>query len=187
MPLEREGYVQNPNTSIQRPVITGQSLLPNQSTLSMDDKLSIILTKIDRLEQNDQHIISMAARLNNSEQKLHKFENKLNSNTAYLKQLAYHSIDVEARSRRNNLIFYGLADCGNEDTYEILYEFFEFHLNIDLHEMCVQRVHRLGSINRARATSQTPRRPIIAAFRDYRDTEYIPRASLYAPWYSFWD
>ena len=39
MPLEREGYVQNPNTSIQRPVIiAGQSIHPNQSTLSMDDK-----------------------------------------------------------------------------------------------------------------------------------------------------
>ena len=46
-------------------------------------------------------------------------------------------------------------------------------MNIDLDGMCVQRVHRLGSMVKARRTSQTPRRPIIAAFRDYRDTEYI--------------
>ena len=117
--------------------------------------------------------MSMASRLNENDKTFHKIEHKVDKNTAYLKQLAYHSIDVEARSRRNNLIFYGLADSYNEDTYALLNEFFEFNLNIDLSTMCIQRVHRLGSIGRARSVSHTPRRPIIAGFRDYKDTEYI--------------
>ena len=95
--------------------------------------------------------------------------NCFNKHTQYLKKLACHSIDIEARSRRNNRIFYGLADLRDGDTYGLLSQFLYDTMDIDLDSMCVQRVHRLGSMVKARRTSQTPRRPIIAAFRDYRD------------------
>lgn len=90
-----------------------------------------------------------------------------------MKQLAYHSIDTEARSRRNNLIFYGLADVRAENTYELLSQFCSDHLDFDLGDYFVQRVHRLGSLRRASGITQTPRRPIIVAFRDFGDTEFI--------------
>ena len=125
---EREGYG---NAHINQPSTgtlinnTGIVTSPAQtSSLSTDDKLSIILSKIEHLEKNDQIILNMAAKQNTTEQTVKTIEKRLDLNTEYMKQLAYHSIDIEARSRRNNLIFYGLAECENEDTYELLERFF---------------------------------------------------------------
>ena len=58
--------------------------------------------------------------------------NCFNKHTQYLKKLACHSIDIEARSRRNNRIFYGLADLRDEDTYELLSQFLYDTMDIDL-------------------------------------------------------
>ena len=90
-----------------------------------------------------------------------------------LKQLAYHSIDLEARSRRNNLIFYGLADCNGEDTVDMIRQFLSDHFDLDLDSLGYHRIHRLGSLAKARSMTQYPRRPIIVAFLDYKDTECI--------------
>jgi hypothetical protein len=115
----------------------------------------------------------MTSRLNNVAQKVDILEHQSGVRDDFMRCLAYHSIDTEARARRNNLIFYGLADLHNEDTYQLLTDFFEDYLDLDLNEFNVQRVHRLGSLRRARSFTQTTRRPIIAAFLDYRDTEFI--------------
>ena len=141
--------------------------------LSTDEKLSLLLNKIDKLESNQQQIISIASRQNATERSVMNIERQVQACNGFLKQLAYHSIDVEARSRRNNLIFYGLADIKHEDTYSILGDFLSDYLDIDIENLFIQRVHRLGSIRNAFSQTQTPRRPIIAAFRDYRDTEFI--------------
>lgn len=105
--------------------------------------------------------------------KVDKLGRNIDNHMLYLKQLAYHAIDQSSRSRRNNLIFYGLADARNENIYEVMSDYMFDRLDIDLTKMCIQRIHRLGSISRVRALTQTPRRPIIIAFRDYCDTEYI--------------
>ncbi|XP_060600357.1 uncharacterized protein LOC132753837 [Ruditapes philippinarum] len=130
-------------------------------------------SKLDKLEKNDEKLIQMSSNLNQTIIKVDKIGHDIGRQKLYMKQLAYHTIDQSARSRRNNLIFYGLADLPNENIYTVMVDFMSDQLDINLTEICVQRIHRLGSISRARARTQTPRRPVIIAFRDYRDTEYI--------------
>ena len=87
--------------------------------------------------------------------------------------LAYKLIDLEARSRRNNLLFHGLVESPNENVYEKLGEFLWTEMGLDIDDFYIERIHRLGSLRRARAISQTPRRPIIVAFGQYRNTNTI--------------
>jgi hypothetical protein len=76
---------------------------------------------------------------------LDQVERRLNLHyLEFTKLQLYHSIEDNARSRRNNLIFYGLADMRNENCLEVLTEFLSDWLGTDLERMYIQRVHRLG-------------------------------------------
>ena len=99
-----------------------------------------------------------------------------NKNTNVLKTLAYKSIDLEARSRRNNLLFWGLLENPNENCFHIIRDFISRHLDLDAGNMYLARAHRLGP---RRIGHLNPKRPIIVNFRDFCDTELImSRANL---------
>ena len=85
-----------------------------------------------------------------------------------IRLLEYKSIDIEARGRRNNLIFYGLAEFRNEDCSAVICQFINDNFDIDVNAAGIARVHRLG-----RFTGRGQRRPIIVAFKDYNLTENI--------------
>ena len=91
--------------------------------------------------------------------------------------LEYKSIDMEARSRRNYLIFRGHPETvGNDDCNQIVRRFLADWLELNP-DMCIQRAHRLGNVARTRRgrggrTSVQPRL-IIVNFRDYEDVEII--------------
>lgn len=93
-----------------------------------------------------------------------------NTNTSVLKTLAYKSIDMEARSRRNNLIFWGFFETPNENCFSIIREFIADNLDLDPRRMYLTRAHRLGP---RKIGYRNPRRPIIVNFRDFCDTEMI--------------
>ena len=47
-------------------------------------------------------------------------------------------------------------------------------MGVDTCEVVIERAHRIGSIRQpAKQAGRDPRRPIIAKFNDYRDTEHI--------------
>ena len=62
-----------------------------------------------------------------------------------LKTLAYKSIDLEARSRRNNLILWGLAENVNENCFVVIRDFIKNELDLNADKMYLARAHRLGS------------------------------------------
>lgn len=93
-----------------------------------------------------------------------------NKNTSVLKTLAYKSIDLEARSRRNNLIFWGLYENYGENCFAVIRDFIINHLDLDANKMYLSRAHRLGPRKIGR---QNPNRPIIVNFRDFCDTVAI--------------
>ena len=93
-----------------------------------------------------------------------------NRHTDMLKTLAYKSIDQEARSRRNNLIFWGLAENPRENCYDIIRDFIKNQMDLDAENMYIARAHRLGQ---RRTNTRMQRRPLIVNFRDYCDTESI--------------
>jgi hypothetical protein len=173
----------NQNVNIPNQSPSANVSLQSQQSIDLNEKLSFIVNKLEKLDQNDKNIMTLTSNLtsamNSSFKRIEQLEREKSVSDVYMKMIAYHSIDLEARSRRCNLIFYGLADLNNENTYDVLSDFFNDYLDLDLNDYYVQRVHRLGSLGRARALSQIPRRPIIVAFRDFPDTDFIlNRASM---------
>ena len=102
--------------------------------------------------------------------RLLKAESVIKSHSNRIKSLEYKSIDLEARSRRRNLVFRGLGkDEQGESCFDLVRNFIYGDLCID-DDMYLERAHRLGPRNIGRRKSV---RPIIVAFRDYYDTEII--------------
>ena len=86
-----------------------------------------------------------------------------------LTYLSYKSLDLEARSRRKNLIFRGLSESKDEDCYHIIYQFLYDQLQLEDANIVMDRAHRVGRRNRWNFL----KRPIIVAFRDYFDVDRI--------------
>ena len=90
-----------------------------------------------------------------------------------LKTLAYiKSIDIEAGSRRNNLIFWGLLENRDEKCFALIRQFIKNELDLDANKMYLARAHRLGPV---KVGFGLRKRPLIVNFRDYCDTEAIMR------------
>lgn len=133
-------------------------------TLSSDEKLSAMFNKLMQVEQKVDCVQSLSTRVSKAETVIKSHENRL-------KLLEYKSIDIESRSRRRNLIFWGIAESPVEakDTatpYKLVHNFIRVDLGIE-RVMFIERAHRLGRFKPGVC------RPIIAAFRDYPDTEEI--------------
>ena len=138
--------------------------------LSTDEKL---VTMFEALTE----IGSLHGRVQNVERKVEKLESSNMAQNERLKLVEYKSIDMEARSRRNNLIFRGHPEnVENDDCVAIVRRFLQKWLGLNP-DMCIQRAHRIGNVNRMRRSrggkiSNQPR-PIIVNFRDYEDVELI--------------
>lgn len=92
-----------------------------------------------------------------------------NAQLALMKTLAYKSIDQDARSRRNNLVFRGIAENFGENCLQLIYDFLRNRLNI-AGDVYIDRAHRIFKRNQNRHRQI---RPIVVKFRDYRDIERI--------------
>lgn len=75
-------------------------------------------------------------------------------------------MDLEARRRRNNLIFGGITETKNEDCCIVISDFLKDHLDI---EPCppISRAHRLGRYKHGST------RPIIVHFINSQHTELV--------------
>ena len=145
------------------------------SALSVDDKLSNMFQKLENLERTNSSIESIARGMNATKAQVEVITRRADSHEQCLKVLAYKSIDLEARSRRNNLLFHWLAESKNENCIELLRDFLRNEMGIDLDEYYVERAHRLGSLYKARQRNQdrNPRRPIIVAVGQHSQTNII--------------
>jgi len=99
---------------------------------------------------------------------LSKVVETTNKQNELLKTLAYKSIDLEARSRRNNLIFHGFYEHQGENCFQTVRGLLRDRLDLDP-GVYIARAHRLGP----RDPKAIRPRPIIANFRDYCDVEEI--------------
>ena len=140
----------------------------------VEDKLSIIFDELvcirSSQEKSYRGILSFQNCFKSIGEKVSEVIKTTNRNTDMLKTLAYKSIDIEARSRRNNLIFWGLVENRNENCFALIRQFIKNELDLDSDRMYLARAHRLGSI---RTGPGLRKRPIIVNFRDFCDTEAI--------------
>ena len=148
----------------------GQS---DTSIPNLDNKHSFICEKIDNLERSSQTIGTLAQNPNSVHAQVVCIENQNIEQNRFLKVLAYKSIDLEARSRRKKLVFHGLGECPSEDCFQVLRDFLWEEMGIDIDDLGIERLHRLGSLHKERLKGDIPRRPIIAAFYEYRHTDIV--------------
>lgn len=149
---------------------TGVGETGEYELLSNEDKLSLILSKLSINENRVKLIQNRLESVVHMKKRVSEVENVVKSHEERLKLLEYRSIDIEARSRRKNLLFKGLPENRNENCFEEVRRFISEKLNID-NDMYLERAHRLGRY----AFNKT--RPIIVAFRDFCDTELILNGS----------
>jgi hypothetical protein len=77
-------------------------------------------------------------------------------------------IDLEARSMRDNLIFYGIAETQDENCETLVGTFITETLELaEMKNTRLDRAHRLGPPNDKKT------RPIVAKFHYYQDREKI--------------
>ena len=136
--------------------------------LDNDNKLESIFECLQNIKFSNDN------RLNNIEQSVRDLQDQSSDTQAQLKLLRYKSIDSEARSRRSNLIFRGIPEEVGEDSLAVLQRFIRDYLDIDTDEVYIHRAHRVGRLQTRIGRGITPQqkhRPLIAAFRDFRDVE----------------
>lgn len=162
--MEQTGEV-NRNDGISRQVFIQSDI--DSKLVYMFDELKVI--RNDHLEsaRKFEAVGQAMAFIGN---KLEHVCNVTNAQTEFMRALAYKSIDLEARSRRNNLIFRGIVENKGENCFELVRDFMVNHLDIEPREVYLARAHRLGRFD---SQKQYQRRPIIVNFRDYADIEMI--------------
>ena len=143
----------------------------NFRNLTTDEKLVTMFDAITKFG-------SLGSRVQKVESRVTILESNNASHDTRLRLLEYKSIDMEARSRRHNLIFRGHSEnVENDDCVQIIRNFLGRNLELNPN-LYIQRAHRIGSLNRVRRSHggkiTTQPRPIIVNFRDYEDVELIP-------------
>ena len=114
--------------------------------MTAEDKLLHIINK---LAVNEGRVSSIQTKLDsilNLNSKVSKIETVLKSQHDRLKLLEYRSLDIEARSRRRNLLFKGIPEDRRENCFDLARHFISDELKID-RDMYLERAHRLGRFN----------------------------------------
>lgn len=156
---------------------TGQSDSDSRSIFmlsSSDDKLNIIFDELVSIrknqEQTNRGMLSFLNSFRSMGESINQVIQTTNRNVDMLKLLSYKSMDLEARSRRNNLIFWGLAENYHENCFFLIRDLLKRQLDLDADKMYLSRAYRIGPRN---TNLRNQRRPIIVNFRDFCDTEAI--------------
>ena len=90
---------------------------PNYDSLTKDEKLSLLLTKVSLNEGRVEQIQNKLDTVPDLKQRVTTVERVIRSNTDRLKVLEYRSIDLEARSRRKNILFKGIPESRQENCF----------------------------------------------------------------------
>ena len=136
--------------------------------MSTDDKLDMIFNKLVQIESKQSSIEKLETMIKCSNETISNLQTKSKTHDNTLNILNYRSVDLEARSRRKNLIFRGFFEFRNENCTDVMYQFLYEQLNLDAESVVIERAHRLG-----RWDPNKRKRPMIVLFRNYQSVEKI--------------
>ena len=135
------------------------------------DKQEEVLSSVNKKVQDHvKEIKDLKATVTDIKKQLKHNENKMRDQEK-------KTIDLEARSRRNNLLFFNIPECeGRENCFDVIRDVIKKDFG-QQGEFPLHRAHRMGGPRRNAIgrRSQAPR-PIIVAFVDHRDRETVRRA-----------
>ncbi|KAH6933903.1 hypothetical protein HPB50_018684 [Hyalomma asiaticum] len=135
-----------------------------RETLSENEKkFNDINNRLDKIESDLKSIQCIKVQLKN-------IETVANNCSAQVSQLTARVEDMECRSRRCNLVFYGLADKQTEtwrDSEELVMQHCKKIFDITIQTRDIERAHRLGAFKHGK------NRPIIVKFAHFKDKDHI--------------
>ena len=141
--------------------------------MSVDDKLNLLIHEMGMVKQLTQQMQQQQSELSQLNESLQTEMVQMNHT---MSQQQLRIIDLEARSRRNNLLFFNIAEADQEsdsDCKQALLDFLAIQLKLNddqLSRVVFLRVHRLGRLRHGVAPNGQPwkPRPVIAGFRDFK-------------------
>ena len=139
-----------------------QVCIEKYRTLPLDEKLAVIFCGMSASKTQISEIGSKLDTCLSMKDSINRIENKLETYDSRLLLLEYKSLDLEARSRRRNLLFTGFPENRNENCYGMIKTIINQKLQIHT-DVVIDRAHRLGKYK------QGLTRGIIVAFRDFAD------------------
>ncbi|XP_077558145.1 uncharacterized protein LOC144173709 [Haemaphysalis longicornis] len=100
---------------------------------------------------------------------IHEMNLRIDALEATVRQQAERLVDYENRSRRNNLLVFGLAEKSIESESDLMVavvdKIFKKKLNVEV--KTIERIHRMGTVKPGKV------RPVIMRFYDYREKERV--------------
>lgn len=143
------------------------------SERTVDEKLNLIYNEIQHVKDSQSTAQKGMTLLFDKQEKMGQsmkgVYSATNNNIDMLKLLSYKSIDLEARSRRSNLIFRNISYSRGDNCFDLVRDFLCTSLELDGDNTYMERAHLFGSSNRR----DSGRRDIIVCFRDFHDTTLI--------------
>ena len=148
-------------------IISSNNTIINQRLDNLSKEVSDLTHSLQFFQnETDEKLNSLSERVNTVEE-------KIKQKPKWAIDIEEKLVDLEDRSRRNNLRFEGLAEDKKEPwqvTTDKLYNFIERELHIDCKDVVIERAHRAGTTN----TDRKPR-AIVAKFLSYQDKIQILR------------
>ena len=88
-----------------------------------DEKVTLFMNKVSVNEKRFKHFKLMLYGVTKKQKRVSRLETVVKSYEDRIRLLENNSIDLEARSRRNNILFYGSAEYRNENCTDIIHQF----------------------------------------------------------------
>lgn len=141
----------NPNTQVNTGV-TNISRVDFERS-SLDNKMVHLFDELRYIQHEQVNcsrgMLHFHQNLSAVNEKMGQVVQMSNAQLALMKTLAYKSIDQDARSRRNNLVFRGIAENFGENCLQLIYDFLRNRPNI-AGDVYIDRAHRIFTNNEKR-------------------------------------
>ena len=114
------------------------------TALPKDEKLNLILSKVTLNEARFRKLEKNFDKVCSQQKHIKKLDSVVVSHADRIRLLEYKSVDLEAKSRRNNLLFYGRTENRNDDCKTVVCKLIKDHFDIEITENATIRAHRIG-------------------------------------------
>ena len=131
-----------------------------------------------KFDQVNKKLDKQHSELTATKNQVKEVEKKFEATEKRLRTLEGQVIDQEARSRRNNLLFFGIPEKEGEKCTDDIKKLIKNELKLDPSGINIQRAHRFGVPKTRNAIGQSAQRPrpVIVNFSLYNDKEAVRAA-----------
>ena len=139
-----------------------------------DEVIGKLNRDIGELKQSFDFLSKETSDIKKSQAEVSKYlENEIENTSKSIKEVKNKTVDLEDRSRRQNLIFYNFAEASygeQEDCDKMVEDFLDSQNFFPDEQIWIDRAHRLG---RRSPGSDTRPRPIIVKFSYFKQKDRV--------------